>query len=140
MILNAGQDSERVSCMYRRRINPFIIQKAREMRRDPTEAEAQMCEILKSQVMPKFPKHIFYRQTGQNNYILDFYCPTLQLGVEVDGGIHDDRQEYDKQRDTRLAWHIIKVHRFRNEDVLNDPQIVAEQLCQIIQNRERFFK
>jgi very-short-patch-repair endonuclease len=134
--------------MYRRRINPFKIQKAYEMRHNPTAAEERMWEIIKSQVMPNFPNHIFYRQSVRYGYILDFYCPTLRLGIEVDGGVHDDRERYDRQRDTNLAWRGIQVLRVRNEAVFNNSQILATQLCQIIQDKMtpwykkifRFFK
>ncbi len=94
-----------------------------------------MWEIIKGQVMPNFPNHIFHRQFVAYGYILDFYCPTLRLGLEIDGSIHDDRRRYDRQRDSNLARRGIKVLRRRNEDVFNNPQILANQLCEIIQDR-----
>jgi very-short-patch-repair endonuclease len=94
-----------------------------------------MWEILKGQVMPNFPNHIFYRQVVAFGYILDFYCPTLRIGLEIDGEIHDDQKEYDKQRDTNLARRGIKVLRTRNEVVFNNPQALATQLCKIIGDR-----
>lgn len=94
-----------------------------------------MWEILKAQVMPNFPNHIFCRQFVAYGYILDFYCPTLRLCLEIDGGIHDDQRRYDRQRDSNLARWGIKVLRTRNEVVLNNPQILATQLCKIIQDK-----
>ncbi|MGB8780474.1 MAG: DUF559 domain-containing protein [Candidatus Bathyarchaeia archaeon] len=122
--------------MYRRRRSaPFKFEKAYEMRHNPKPAEARMWEIIKGQVMPNFPNHIFHRQFVAYGYILDFYCPTLRLGLEIDGSIHDDRRRYDRQRDSNLARRGIKVLRRRNEDVFNNPQILANQLCEIIQDR-----
>jgi len=122
--------------MYRRRGSaPFKFEKAYEMRHNPTPTETRMWEILKAQVMPNFPNHIFYRQSVAYGYILDFYCPTLRLCLEIDGGIHDDQRRYDRQRDSNLARWGIKVLRTRNEVVLNNPQILATQLCKIIQDK-----
>jgi very-short-patch-repair endonuclease len=122
--------------MYRRRGSaPFKFEKAYEMRHNPTPAETRMWEILKAQVMPNFPNHIFYRQFVAYGYILDFFCPTLRLCLEIDGGIHDDQRRYDRQRDSNLARWGIKVLRTRNEVVLNNPQILATQLCKIIQDK-----
>jgi very-short-patch-repair endonuclease len=91
-----------------------------------------MWEILKSQVMPNFPNHIFHRQYVAYGYILDFYCPTLRLGLEIDGDIHDGQRRYDRQRDSHLAQRGIQVLRTRNENVFNNPQL-ANELCKIIQ-------
>ena len=69
----------------RRRTAPFKYDEAYRMRYNPTPAEARMWEILKSQVMPHFPNHIFRRQQVRYGYIIDFYCQTLRLAIEVDG-------------------------------------------------------
>lgn len=122
--------------MYRRRRRrsaPIKFEKAYEMRHNPTPAEARMWEIIKRQVLPNFPNHIFYRQSVQFGYTLDFYCPTLRLGIEVDGGIHDDRRNYDHRRDTNLARRNIQVYRFSNADVFNNAQGLATRICQIVQ-------
>jgi leucyl-tRNA synthetase len=112
------------------------LEKAREMRNNPTRAEAQMWEILNWKV-PNFPEHVFYRQSIQFGYILDFYCPTLRLGIEVDGQVHIGRERYDSLRDANLAQKNIQMYRFSNEDVLYNPQGVATQICKIIRARYR---
>jgi len=121
--------------MDRRRRTQFKIDKANEMRQNPTPAEALMWEIMKNQVIPNFPKHVFYRQSVQYGYILDFYCPTLRLGLEVDGGIHDETGLYDRIRDAQLRRWGIQVLRVCNDDVFNKSQILVTQLCRIIQDK-----
>lgn len=134
--------------MYRRRrgyyrSNPHIYDdacaRATEMRNNPTPAEAKMYRILYSDVVPKYPEHKFYRQSVKFSrhryYILDFYCPTLHLGIEVDGSIHDNRENYDENRDAVLGRKNIQVFRFSNSDVLDNPQNVATRLCQIVQEK-----
>lgn len=105
------------------------------MRYNPTPAEERMWEILKTQVMPKFPEHIFYRQQVKFGYILDFYCPTLRLALEVDGGIHNDQQLYDRQRERHLWRKQIDVRRVHNDAVFNKSEFVASELRKIIESK-----
>jgi very-short-patch-repair endonuclease len=51
-------------------------------------------------------------------YIVDFYCPVLQLVIEVDGGIHNYRKEYDKKRDFVMFKYGFTVIRLTDRDVL----------------------
>jgi very-short-patch-repair endonuclease len=109
--------------------------KAKEMRENPTPAEARMYNLLYDRVVSKYPEHKFYRQSVNYGYILDFYCPTLRLGIEVDGIQHQDQIEYDRRRDSRLARNGIQVYRFQNEDVLHNPEGVVIQLNNIVDQR-----
>jgi very-short-patch-repair endonuclease len=102
------------------------------MRNNPTPAEASMWEILRRQVYQNFPDYVFYRQSVQYGYILDFYCPRLRLGIEVDGYVHDDQKEYDYYRDNTLARHGIEVQRFSNDEVLYNPQLTNERIYQAL--------
>jgi very-short-patch-repair endonuclease len=106
--------------------------KAFEMRNNPTHAEQKMRQILNSEVTPSFPEHEFYSQSVQYGYILDFYCPTLKLGIEVDGASHNNRQGYDWERDTHLQQHGIQILRTSNEQVFNNPQDLVNSLKKII--------
>jgi very-short-patch-repair endonuclease len=115
--------------------DPSKYQKAIEMRNNPTEAEARMWVLLRNQVYNYFPNNIFYRQSVNYGYILDFYCPSLKLGLEVDGSIHDQQQEYDYYRDLNLARQGIKIFRFSNDDVLYHPKQVETSLYQVITQR-----
>ena len=54
--------------------------------------------------------------SGSDFFILDFYCHELQLGIELDGVIHETQQEYDIFRDTTLNEMGIHVLRFKNEE------------------------
>lgn len=118
-----------------RHSDPSKYQKAVEMRNNPTKAEAEMWELLRHQVYNYFPNNIFYRQSVNYGYILDFYCPSLKLGIEVDGSIHNQQQEYDYYRDSNLARQGIKIIRFSNDDVVYRPEYVAASLYQVITQR-----
>ena len=120
---------------YYKRSDPAKFNKAAEMRNNPTRAEARMYEILYSEVVPKYPEYIFYRQSVQFGYILDFYCPRLRLGIEVDGSMHDEQREYDYYRDNNLARHGIEICRFSNDEVLYNPQETADKIYQTLKEK-----
>jgi very-short-patch-repair endonuclease len=111
------------------------IEKAKWMREHPEPAEERMWQILNSNVTPHFPEHPFYSQDLQYGYILDFYCPTLKLAIEIDGGSHNDRVGYDWERDTNLENRGIRTLRATNEQVLNNPHGLVDSLCKIIQDK-----
>lgn len=66
-------------------------------------------------------KYRFVRQKVIGNYIIDFYCQKLKLGIEIDGETHigDKNEEYDQKRSREVEKLGIKILRFWNEEVLN---------------------
>lgn len=69
----------------------------------------------------------FRRQHPIGPYILDFYCASAKLAIEVDGLAHDTagRPERDRKRDAYLARAGITVLRVAAADVMRDPNEVA---------------
>ncbi len=53
-------------------------------------------------------------------YIADFLCVGHRMIIEVDGGVHDERQEYDRLRTKSIGDHDYRVMRFKNEEVLQE--------------------
>jgi very-short-patch-repair endonuclease len=72
----------------------------------------------------------FLRQYSVGPYILDFYCASLKLGIEVDGRFHGDAEvaAYDQQRSDFLASHGINLIRFWNDEVIQDVSSVMIRL------------
>jgi len=68
----------------------------------------------------------FHRQKAIDNYILDFFCHELMLGIEVDGITHQspEVQEKDKIKEGRMADFGITVLRFTDEQVLENMDFV----------------
>jgi very-short-patch-repair endonuclease len=64
----------------------------------------------------------FRKQHPLGPYVLDFYCETARLCVEIDGASHsvDDRPERDERRDAWLAGQEIRTLRLRAAYVLDD--------------------
>ncbi len=58
----------------------------------------------------------------------DFYCPGRKLCIELDGPIHDRLAEHDQNRTECLALRGIRVIRFRNDEVLTDPDSVLQRI------------
>jgi len=106
---------------------PYVFEKARELRKTLTPAEKKLWEHLKKRRMKGYK---FRRQHPIFEFIADFYCHTIKLVVEVDGGIHNiDRQkEYDIKRTAKLNKFGITAIRFTNKQVLNDLNSVLKQL------------
>lgn len=105
---------------------------AASMRNNPTPAEERMWEILTREVVVRHPKHRFLRQHVLFGYILDFYCPTLRICIEIDGDIHDYRKDYDEIRDKNLRRYSIVVFRFHNNEVFTTPKKVIDRICKCI--------
>jgi len=106
-------------------INKTLLLHAREMRTNPTNAE----EILWENVRNKQLGVVFRRQHPLGKrYILDFYCHDAKLGIELDGRIHQqrDQNEYDGERTENLTQgYDIRILRFRNEEILDDlPNVI----------------
>ena len=72
----------------------------------------------------------FRRQNGVAIYSLDFYCPELRLGIELDGSTHDNQESYanDQKRTKFIHNQNIKIIRFQNKDILNNLNGVVEEI------------
>ncbi len=80
------------------RHRPQIFTRARELRQPQTPAERKLWSRLRNQRLGGFK---FRRQHPIDRFIVDFYCATCHLVVEVDGDSHTEQAEYDA---ARTAW------------------------------------
>jgi very-short-patch-repair endonuclease len=71
--------------VLKQRINPVKLDRAKEFRRNMTPEEKILWECLRGN---KLNGLHFRRQQVIEGYIVDFYCHTARLDVEVDGKIH----------------------------------------------------
>jgi very-short-patch-repair endonuclease len=107
---------------------------ARAMRKEPTDAEKKLWRILR---MKNLEGYRFRRQRPVAGYILDFYCPTKRLAVELDGGQHaDDHQaDYDRCRTKRLTQMGVCILRFWDDQILKHPDVVAEEILRHLEGK-----
>lgn len=96
---------------------PILFELAKKLRDNQTEAEVFLWNHL-SIIQIKGLR--FKRQHPILYFVADFYCHKAKLVIEVDGGYHNEPEqyEYDKNRDSELNELGLKVLRFTNEDVL----------------------
>jgi len=75
----------------------------------------------------------FRRQHPIGPYVLDFYCPSAKLAIEVDGFAHDtgDRLQRDEVRTEWIRSQGIQVLRIPAKDVLADPDAIADALLRL---------
>ena len=102
----------------------------RALRQTATPAEYMMWQQIRN---GKLNGLKFKRQHSIGNYIVDFYCASKRLVIELDGGIHNrpEQQEKDKYRDEHLTEMDFRVLRFKNEEVLGDFNSVKEQILNL---------
>ncbi|RIK22424.1 MAG: methionine synthase, partial [Chloroflexi bacterium] len=105
-----------------------LLELVRDFRKNPTDAEKMVWECLRARRLNGFK---FRRQHPIGRYIVDFYCHTAQLIVEIDGDIHDipDQMEYDQIREEELRALDLTIIRFRNERIMNDLMQVLEEIA-----------
>jgi very-short-patch-repair endonuclease len=117
--------------MLRNTVRPEKKAFARELRKRATHAERQFWQLLrKCQLGIRFR-----RQSVLRGYIADFYAPRIRLVVEVDGCVHEGREQYDEARDKALADIGILTMRFTNDEVLNDSARIISSIQTVIQER-----
>lgn len=101
---------------------PYLKDIRRELRKEPTEAEAFLWKILRGK---NINGRKFRRQHSIENYIVDFYCAEEKLVIELDGKIHLNQKEMDFERDKRLKELGYNVLRFENERVFRELEKVV---------------
>ena len=79
----------------------------------------------------------FYRQYSVGPYILDFFCPSLKLAIELDGEPHGrgDAKIYDAERSGYLGGFKIQVIRFKNAEIIENLQSVLVRICLLLDKR-----
>ena len=96
------------------RVSEEKVLRAKELRREQTCEERILWNCLRRNQLGGFH---FRRQQVIDGFIADFYCHAAGLVVEVDGPVHDDQVESDRERDAILAARTLVVLRVTNEEV-----------------------
>lgn len=112
--------------------NKHVLKSRRkELRNEPTPAEKLLWSKLKQSQLQGYK---FRRQHSVGYYVLDFYCPSERMAVEVDGDSHltNEAMEYDIERTKYLNSLNIQVLRFLNTDVYNNLEEVCERIIEEI--------
>ncbi|MEN6621689.1 MAG: endonuclease domain-containing protein, partial [Smithella sp.] len=119
--------------IFKEALSPEMLERVRELRRNATEAEALLWELLRDRHLEGFK---FRRQHPLGGYILDFYCHEARLAVEIDGAVHHeaDQAQHDADRSAYLNEQGIRVIRFWNHEVLSQTDAVLQKILEQIQS------
>ena len=109
------------------------LQNARRLRREMTPHERKLWSLF----LRKYPVKI-YKQRIIGKFIVDFYCSSAKLVIEVDGSQHYEPQgmAYYVERSAFLSALGLDVLRFSNRDIDRDFRGVCEQIDLTIQYRQ----
>ena len=111
------------------------LENARRLRREMTPHERKLWYLF----LRKYPVKI-YKQRIIGRFIVDFYCASAKLAIELDGSQHytDEGMEKDAVRTAFLEANGIMVLRFSNADVKRNLRGVCEQIDLTVEERLKF--
>ena len=105
---------------------------ARNLRKKGTPSESILWQILRGK---KFQGYKFLRQhpvfykidkDWVEFFISDFYCSKLNLIIELDGPVHDFKEDEDLERDRKLKERGFYVKRIKNEELIEIEKVISE--------------
>ena len=118
--------------------NRKLTHNARELRKNMTPEERKLWyDFLKDS------QENFNRQKVIGRYIVDFYCGSVKLAIELDGSQHYEisGEEYDTRRKQYLDEQGITTVRYLNDDIHHNFENVCLDLLRNIrelkERRER---
>ncbi|MBQ9842334.1 MAG: endonuclease domain-containing protein [Clostridia bacterium] len=108
------------------------LENARRLRREMTPHERKLWYLF----LRQYPVKI-YKQRIIGKFIVDFYCASAKLVIELDGSQHYESQgmAHDLERSAYLTALGLEVLRFSNQDVDTDFRGVCTQIDRMIQER-----
>ena len=94
--------------------NPQLKANAQKLRREMTKEERRLWYGFLKQL----PVTV-NRQKVIGHFIVDFYCASAKLAIELDGSQHyeDEGASADRERDLTLKRLVISVVRYSNDDI-----------------------
>ena len=98
---------------------------ARSLRRRMTPAERKLWGFMRAE---RFHGLKFQRQEPIGHYIVDFYCSTARLVIELDGDAHSFTLKSDAIRQQYLEDEGLTVIRFPNFEVIRNIYGVLERI------------
>ena len=104
-----------------------IQKRAKDLRLNQTRAESLLWMHLRNRQLSNLK---FRRQRPIGNHIADFYCAEARVIVEIDGDTHFERVDYDQNRTQWLTRQGLRVIRFTNQDIFDNPAEVLALIAE----------
>ncbi|WP_434353477.1 endonuclease domain-containing protein [Psychrobacter sp. HD31] len=107
--------------------------KRKQLRNNATSPEQILWQYLKGKQLGVK----FRRQSGIDEYIVDFFSPEIKLAIEIDGESHfnDEAKQYDELRTEFINSLNIEVIRFTNKDVTQNIMGVCQAIRAVISRK-----
>ena len=109
------------------------LETAKRLRREMTPHERKLWYLF----LQKYPVKI-YKQRIIDRFIVDFYCASAKLVIEIDGSQHfeEDGLASDAKRTEVLEQYGLLVVRYTNREIDREFSAVCEQIDQLIKQRQ----
>jgi very-short-patch-repair endonuclease len=91
-----------------------LVKVARFLRRHDVRSERILWEALRDRRLDGVR---FKRQEAIDRFVVDFFAPSARLVVEVDGAVHDGREDLDRARQDLLEARGLRFVRLRSDEV-----------------------
>jgi very-short-patch-repair endonuclease len=114
--------------------NKNLKDRSRHSRNGSTLSEILLWKCLRVRQVKGYQ---FNRQKPLGRFIADFYCKSLGLVIEIDGGSHIGKEQYDRDRDVELQKLGITVLHILDSDVKKDMRNVLARIESRIEENER---
>lgn len=114
--------------------NKLLAERAKDLRQAGNLSEVIFWQTFKDKSKLGFD---IDRQVIIGNYIVDFFIPELGLVFEIDGSSHDDKLEYDGERDAFMKDLNLQVVRILDDDIKKNLGSVYKFVLQIINTRRK---
>src|SRR5688572_4991217 len=99
--------------------------KARELRNNSTLSEILLWNEIKNRQINGVQ---FHRQVPLLDFIVDFYSHEFKIAIEIDGDSHNDKVNYDIDRQRKLETYGIKFLRFDDLEVKRNMRWVLDEI------------
>ncbi|HLX05617.1 MAG TPA: DUF559 domain-containing protein [Candidatus Binatus sp.] len=97
-------------------VSPDKLSLAKRLRREMTPAERRLWAAIRRNAIDGYH---FRRQQVIEGYVVDFYCASAKLAIELDGGVHQEQGKYDESRDRIISRAGVRVLRIPNDAILD---------------------
>jgi very-short-patch-repair endonuclease len=103
------------------------LEVAKYMRTIQTPQEKKLWECLRAN---RLDGRHFRRQQVIDHFIVDFYCHSAGLVIELDGSVHDDPDQYayDQERDQAIVQRGLRILRIWDSEIENNLDVVLKRI------------
>ena len=121
-----GETMEYRQIVRGQRVPTDKLSRARELRKSMTPEESLLWSKLRRNGLEGI--HV-RRQQVIDGFIVDFYCNQAGVVIEIDGPVHDQMVEDDRQRDAALHDRGLRVIHVTNQEIRSNLELVLQRIA-----------